>query len=86
MARVTQTVYGIGGYDPTKPDDNIVAYEKIEVPDEPADAADPTVESLARRVDELVTEVRGIKERARAVQTSQVDAVKVRDAIVGKPT
>jgi hypothetical protein len=28
-----QTTYGIGGYDPSKPNDNIV--EEIDIPDEP---------------------------------------------------
>ena len=36
---VTNVVYAEGGYDPTKPNDNIVSIEEIDVPDE-APAAD----------------------------------------------
>jgi hypothetical protein len=36
-----QTTYGVGGFDPTKPDNNIV--EEVELPD-----PEPTPEELAR--------------------------------------
>lgn len=72
------TTYGPGGYDPAKPNNNIVS--ETDVPDQPGDPYDP-----AARIAALEAEVQAIKDRAKAVNTADPDAAKVRDAITGKP-
>jgi len=57
------TTYGLGGFDPTKPDNNIV--EVIEVPDEPAAPLDP-VGSLAALL--AVTGAVSVEDAANAVR------------------
>jgi hypothetical protein len=39
-------VYGVGGYDPTKPNNNII--EEVEIPNEPVDTAKETAISKLR--------------------------------------
>lgn len=36
---IKMTTYGIGGYDPTKPNNNVVEETDIDVPQQPLDAA-----------------------------------------------
>lgn len=71
------TVYGPGGFDPSKPNNNILSEEEYE--------ADPVGEaplSVEDRLAVLEAEVRGMKERATQAQVTG-DAKKVRDAVVG---
>ena len=35
MSRTTSTLYGLGGFDPSKSDGNVVALDAIDVPQEP---------------------------------------------------
>ena len=47
----TITTYGIGGYDPTKPNNNIIEQYEVEVPD-----PEPTeTELLQAQIDALLT-------------------------------
>jgi hypothetical protein len=47
----TITTYGIGGYDPTKPNNNIIEQYEVEVPDpEPTES-----ELLQAQIDALLT-------------------------------
>lgn len=77
MTRYLHTTYGPGGFDPSKPNNNVIAQEEVEaepVTDEPLSVED--------RLAELEREVRGMKDRAAAAQVAG-DAKKVRDAVVG---
>lgn len=62
MERIT---YGVGGFEPAKPDDNVV--EEFEVPDPPAEPVDPLdtlVDDLAKAT--TLAQVRDAAKAARA--------------------
>jgi hypothetical protein len=48
----TQRVYGVGGYDPTKPNNNIVEEYEVEVPD-PVPTPEEQIVALQDAVDTL---------------------------------
>jgi hypothetical protein len=51
MAKQLSITYGIGGYDPTKPNNNIIEQYEVEVPDpEPTES-----ELLQAQIDALLT-------------------------------
>ena len=45
----TLTTYGLGGYDPSKPDGNIIAVEMLDAPADPTPAP-PTIEDKVAAV------------------------------------
>lgn len=61
MSTMTSTVYGPGGYDPTKHDNNVVSVETIDVPQEPMSHAGALATMLA------VAEVLTVENAAAAV-------------------
>lgn len=74
MATVVTTVYGKGGHDPSKPNNNVVEELEVDVPGPEASAEE--------RITALETEVAGIKSRAAKVaDTGSVSDV--RDAVAG---
>ena len=70
-----QITYGIGGYDPTKPNNNLVQIE--EYPDPPAPPLDPTG-ALATLL--AVTETLTVEDAANAVGLTPADLVNEAEA------
>lgn len=58
--RVIRTVYGIGGYDPRKPDNNVVERVTAEISDE--QLADEAEAKALAKVDELVDGISNLVE------------------------
>jgi len=50
--------YGLGGFDPSKPDNNVVATEVVDAPDIPA-STDERVAALEDAVDTLILDSLG---------------------------
>jgi hypothetical protein len=57
MATTLVTEYGEGGYDPTKPDGNVVRSYEIDVPDNPADDARSQLEGMLSQHAELQAQI-----------------------------
>ena len=51
-------IYGPGGYDPSKPNNNIIHVEEIEVEDPPAPSE---IDLLRAKVEELEAEIKRLK-------------------------
>lgn len=51
-------IYGPGGYDPSKPDCNIIHVEEVEIEDPPAPSE---IDSLRAKVEELEAEVKRLR-------------------------
>lgn len=71
-------VYGLGGYDPSKPNNNLVDEYDDGMPGEPVD---PTPED---RLAVLEKKLKDMEDRAAATSVTG-DAAKIKDVITGKP-
>jgi hypothetical protein len=63
------TVYGIGGYDPTKTNNNIIEEYDVEIPQQPLDATGALATLLA------VEQVVSVQDAANAVGLTEQDLV-----------
>lgn len=79
MGRNTVTEYGLGGFDPAKPNSNVVERYEVDVPD-----YEPTI---GERLAALEAEVKGMKERAAAEAGKASPTAKgVAQAVTGPTT